>query len=70
MTQKGLINKIIKTTKMGDYNPNWTPCAQLALGSGTNGERYDQKDWNYASIVGMLLYVSNNTHPDITFAVS
>ena len=70
MTQKGLIDKIIEITKMTGCNPNYTPCAQAALGSDLKGEPYDQKDWNYASIVGMLLYVSNNTRPDITFAVS
>ena len=70
MTQKGLIDKILETTKMTDCNPNHTPCPQVALGKDLDGTLYDQKDWNYASIVGMLLYVSNNTRPDITFAVS
>ena len=70
MTQKRLIEKIIETTKMTDCKPNWTPTTQVALGSDPEGELYNQKDWNYASMVGMLLYVSNNTRPDITFAVS
>ena len=33
-------------------------------------ECFDQSEWSYASVVGMLLYVLNNTRPDITFAVS
>ena len=70
MSQKGLIEKIIKNTKMTDCNPNWTPTTQVLLGSDPNGELFDQVDFNYASIVGMLLYVTNNTRPDITFAVS
>jgi len=70
MTQKGLIKKIIETTKMGNCNPNWTPSTQLALGSDPDGEPYDHSQFSYASIVGMLLYLSNNTRPDITFAVS
>ena len=70
MTQKGLIRKIIATTKMEDCKPNWTPTTQLALGTDVDGERYDNEAWSYPSVVGMLLYVSNNTRPDITFAVS
>ena len=70
MTQKGLIKKVIKTTKMEKCNPNWTPATQCALGSDPDGEPYDQLQFNYASVVGMLLYLSNNTRPDITFAVS
>ena len=70
MTQKGLIDKIIKSTKMQECNPTWTPSPQAALGSDPDGEPHDENEWKYASIVGMLLYVSNNTRPDITFAVS
>ena len=70
MTQKGLIKKVIKTTSLEDCNPNWTPATQAALGSDPDGELFDQKDWTYASVVGMLLYLSNNTRPDITFSVS
>ena len=70
MTQKGLIEKIIENTKMTGSNPNKTPTTQVPLGSDADGEDYDNVEWNYASIVGMLLYVSNNTRPDITYAVS
>ena len=71
MTQKGLIKRIIKTTKLTDCNPNKTPALTVALGSDKEGELWDQSQWNYASVVGMmLLYVSNNTRPDITFVVS
>ena len=70
--QKRLITKSIETTKMTDCKPNWTPTIQVALASGPDGEPYNQAKglWNYASVVGMLLHVSNNTPPDITFAVS
>ena len=32
MTQKGLIDKIIKATGLENCNPNWTPTTQVALG--------------------------------------
>ena len=28
-----------------------------------------KKAWNYCSVVGMLLYLASNSHPDIAFAV-
>uniref|UniRef100_A0A7S4AV79 Reverse transcriptase Ty1/copia-type domain-containing protein n=2 Tax=Pseudo-nitzschia australis TaxID=44445 RepID=A0A7S4AV79_9STRA len=70
MTQKGLIKKIVNITGLQDCNPNWTPTAQVSLSSNPDGEPYDQQEWSYPSVVGMLLYLSNNTRPDITFSVS
>ena len=70
MTQKGLINKVLKASNMLDCKPTRTPTTQVALGSDPDGESYDQSKWAYPSIVGMLLYLANNTRPDITFAVS
>lgn len=67
LTQKGLIKKIIEATGLTHCNPNRTPAA--ALGIDPEGEPY-QETWNYPSIVGMLLYLSTNTRPDISFAVS
>lgn len=70
MCQKGLIEKIIETAKMTSCNPNYTPTAQVALGTDPDGEPWDNKAWNYASVAGMLPHVSSNTRPDIAFAVS
>jgi hypothetical protein len=70
MSQKGLIQKTLKAAKMEDCNPNWVPAAQASLGTDPDGEDHDQSKWHYSSIVGMLLYIANNTRPDISFAVS
>ena len=69
MNQPGLIQKIIDTTGMKDCNPNRTPTTKEALGMDLEGKRMTES-WNYRSIVGMLLYLSTNTRPDISFAVS
>ena len=69
MTQEGLIKKIMDATGMNDCNSNRTPTTKEALGSDEQGEPM-QDEWNYRSIVGMLLYLSTNTRPDIAFAVS
>ena len=69
MNQPGLVQKIIDTTEMKGCNPNRTPTTKEALGLDPDGKRMTEK-WNYRSIVGMLLYLSTNTRPDISFAVS
>jgi hypothetical protein len=54
---------------MQDCNLNYTLALQLSLGTDPDGEPMDEF-WSYRSIVGMLLYLSTNTGPDITYAVS
>ncbi|CAJ1944914.1 unnamed protein product [Cylindrotheca closterium] len=53
---------------MTDCNPNRIP-ATGPLGKDPDGEPMNE-EWNYRSIVGMLMYLSTKTRPDITFAVS
>lgn len=69
MTQSGLIKKILEATGMNECNPNKTPSTREALGSDPEGKDMDEA-WNYRSVVGMLIYLSTNTRPDIAFAVS
>ena len=68
MTQTGLIDKILSTTGMEDCNSITTPADSQTLGKDVNGKPFEES-WNYAQVVGMLLYVSSNSRPDICFAV-
>ena len=69
LTQRGLIDKIVSATGLQDCKPNLLPCTQQALGSDLEGQPMNES-WSYPSIVGMLLYLSCNSRPDIAFAVS
>ena len=69
MNQTGLIDKIIDATDMKECNPNRTPTTKEALPTDPDGEDMNEQ-WNYRSVVGMMLYLSLNTRPDIAFAVS
>jgi len=69
LSQEGLIKKILSTTGLEGANPNKLPAKCEPLGMDPDGEPFDEP-WNYPSVVGMLLYLSTNTRPDITFAVS
>jgi len=69
MTQGGLIKKVLQAAGMSDCNPNSTPAAVAPVGADKDGEPMEET-WNYRAIVGMLLYLSGNSRPDIAFAVS
>ena len=68
-TQKGLIQKVLQTAGMEKCNPNSTPTLQTTLGKHKDAPLMEES-WNYRAICGMLLYLSTNTRPDISFAVS
>ena len=69
MTQRGLIDKVVSALGLENCRPNWTPAQQGALGIDPDGPPM-KEDWLYPSVVGMLLYLSTNTRPDIAYAVS
>ena len=67
LTQTGLIDRICKA--LGTNKGCDTPAATNALPIDAEGDPPDQL-YNYASVVGMLLYLSGHSRPDIAFAVS
>jgi len=66
--QEGLTQKILKYCGMQECNKKWTPAGTTPLGTDAKGQRFDAK-WDYATAIGMLLYLSSNSRPDIQFAV-
>jgi hypothetical protein len=62
-----LIQQIIDAADMRDFNPAKTPASTVPLGANANGDKFDET-WEYASIVGMLMFLANNTRPDIAYA--
>ena len=69
LTQPGLANKIVEALGMQDANPKSTPAPIEPLGRDINGAPFSQ-EFNYASIVGMLMYLCMHSRPDISFAVN
>ena len=53
---------------MEDCNKKATPAARMPLGTDADGRPFKEK-WKYSSVIGMLLYLSSNSRPDIQFAV-
>ncbi|MBW0556301.1 hypothetical protein O181_096016 [Austropuccinia psidii MF-1] len=73
LDQEHYINKLAEKYKIKDLIPSKTPLKpHLQLSNSSNKEHQDFNDLkiNYQSAVGSLNYISSNTHPDITFAVS
>jgi hypothetical protein len=69
LTQKGLIKKILEAMQLESCKPKKIPAAKETLGIDPEGALISES-WSYPSIIGMLLYLSTDTRPDIAFAVS
>jgi hypothetical protein len=68
LTQKGLTDKIIRVACMEECNAKPTPSLEEPLGKDLGGDPFTE-EWKYSEIVGMLLYLANNSRPDIAYAV-
>jgi len=68
LTQTGLIDKVLRASGMNESRACPTPAVTTALGSDKEGEAFDE-DWEYATVIGMLMFLAGNSRPDIAFAV-
>jgi hypothetical protein len=68
LKQTGLIDRIIKVMNLEDASEKSTPADSKPLGKDETGAACCE-DWSYASVVGMMMYLSSNSRPDIAFAV-
>jgi hypothetical protein len=69
LLQPHLIDRVIDTVfGKEEFHPKATPTNEKPLGQDEHGEECIER-WDYASVVGMLMYLSSNSRPDIAFAV-
>jgi len=71
MKQTGLIKRVIEALGLDDgyAKGKHTPAEAKPLVKDEDGEAAN-RGFSYASVVGVLLYLSGHTRPDITFAVN
>lgn len=70
LLQTGLIDKIVNALNLDqDTTIKSTPTLDKPLLKDKDGAPR-KEEWNYASIIGMLLYLASNSRPDIAFAVN
>ena len=70
LKQKGLIDRVIAALGLDKENSNGirTPAPDAPLPQDKEGEPHDL-GFNYASVVGMAMYLCNNSRPELAFAV-
>jgi hypothetical protein len=61
--------KILDLSGLADYNAKATPVDKDPLGPGTNADPPHDEPWEYAALLGCLMYLANNIRPDIQYAV-
>ena len=71
LLQTGLIDRILAALNLDDDDVviRTEPASSTPLTKDESGPPR-KEHWSYASIIGMLLYLSSNSRPDITYAVN
>jgi hypothetical protein len=71
MKQTGLIDRIVEALRLNSkmVTPKWMPAKATLLTQNEDGKP-PQRSFSYASVVGMLLYLSGHSRPDIAYVVN
>ena len=70
MSQPNLINRIINAIPgMEKGNPKSTPMSPTLIMTKDLNVKERQETWNYRSLIGMLNYLVNTTHPELAYSV-
>ena len=69
LLQTGLIDRIVNIVLRDKELVSNEPAKSISLGKDEHGDPR-KFTWNYGSVIGMLLYLSSNSRPDIAFAVN
>ena len=68
LLQTGLIDQIISAMGLEGANPKSTPAEYGSLPADKEGEPCNES-FNYASVIGMLMYLQGHSRPDIGYVV-
>ena len=66
LNQVGLTNKVLKTLGILDGNKKTAPAETMPLVTDADEPPFDET-WEYASVVVILMHISNYSRPDIQF---
>jgi Reverse transcriptase (RNA-dependent DNA polymerase). len=69
MTQPAMTDQVLKALGLtNDSKSHKTPATSPLLHAHPDGAERTE-NWNYKSVIGMLIYLAKNTRPDIEYAV-
>ena len=69
MSQPALTNRILKELSLDEGNVKLhdTPANQILVKNPDEADR--KQEWNYRSVIGMMMFLASSTRPDILFSV-
>lgn len=68
LLQTGLIDRVISALGLEEANAKAIPAEHNPLVSDDDGEEQNEH-FNYASVVGMLMYLTGSSQPELAFSV-